>query len=109
MLITMIHFLYPTCTLFSYTGNILFLHVECCCFLKGLQNVQQMWAPKPEPIAGVPPGLEYLTMVDQLLVKQQIELLEGMLIKLACCFLLLKQYHLIVIAKYMAIDFFVRK
>nr|XP_022340667.1 phospholipid scramblase 2-like isoform X1 [Crassostrea virginica] len=43
----------------------------------GLQNVQQMWAPKPEPIAGVPPGLEYLTMVDQLLVKQQIELLEA--------------------------------
>lgn len=44
----------------------------------GLQNVQQMWVARPEPIAGCPPGLEYLTMVDQLLVKQQIELLEGL-------------------------------
>ncbi|XP_056008815.1 phospholipid scramblase 2-like isoform X3 [Ostrea edulis] len=43
----------------------------------GLQNVQQMWVARPEPIAGCPPGLEYLTMVDQLLVKQQIELLEA--------------------------------
>lgn len=43
----------------------------------GLQNVQQQWVPKPEPITGVPPGLEYLTQVDQLLIKQQIELLEA--------------------------------
>ena len=26
---------------------------------------------------GCPPGLEYLTMVDQILVKQQVELWEG--------------------------------
>ncbi|XP_061196529.1 phospholipid scramblase 2-like [Saccostrea echinata] len=37
---------------------------------------QQVWAPRPEPIPGCPPGLEYLTTVDQLLVKQQTELLE---------------------------------
>jgi len=31
---------------------------------------------RPEAIAGIPPGLEYLTQVDQLLVKQRKELLE---------------------------------
>lgn len=29
------------------------------------------------PPSGCPPGLEYLTQIDQLLVKQQVELLEG--------------------------------
>lgn len=33
---------------------------------------------KPETIPGCPPGLEYLTQIDQLLVHQQIELLEGL-------------------------------
>jgi hypothetical protein len=33
--------------------------------------------PVPPPIAGIPPGLEYLTTIDQLLVHQQVELLEG--------------------------------
>ena len=28
---------------------------------------------------GCPPGLEYLTQVDQLLVQQKVELLEGMI------------------------------
>lgn len=36
-----------------------------------------MWMARPEPIPGCPPGLEYLTSVDQLLVKQQIEILES--------------------------------
>ena len=31
----------------------------------------------PQAIPGCPPGLEYLTQVDQLLVNQQIELLES--------------------------------
>ena len=36
------------------------------------------WMPPPGGAPpGCPPGLEYLTMVDQLIVKQQIELLEG--------------------------------
>lgn len=35
-----------------------------------------MPAPQ-EVVPGCPPGLEYLTQIDQLLVNQQIELLEG--------------------------------
>ena len=42
--------------------------------------IQVNWMPMPENVApGCPPGLEYLTQVDQLLVHQQIELLECML------------------------------
>lgn len=38
---------------------------------------QVQWMPPPqETIPGCPPGLEYLTQIDQLLVHQQIELLE---------------------------------
>ena len=40
---------------------------------------QQQWMAKPQGIPGCPPGLEYLAQVDQLLVKQQVELLEGKL------------------------------
>lgn len=32
---------------------------------------------KPPSIPGCPPGLEYLTQINQLQVKQQMELLEG--------------------------------
>ena len=42
---------------------------------------QQQWLARPEPITGCPPGLEYLTTLDQMLVKQQIEILEGAVIK----------------------------
>ena len=35
-----------------------------------------MTVTQPPP-AGCPPGLEYLTAIDELIVKQQIELLEG--------------------------------
>jgi hypothetical protein len=31
----------------------------------------------PPPIPGIPPGLEYLTRIDQLLVHQQVEMFEG--------------------------------
>lgn len=31
----------------------------------------------PQGIPNCPPGLEYLTMIDQLLVRQQVEVLEG--------------------------------
>ena len=34
------------------------------------------WMCRPPGGAGCPPGLEYLTTIDQLLVKQEIELLE---------------------------------
>lgn len=40
------------------------------------QPQQTQWMGKPEAIPGCPPGLEYLTQIDQLLVHQQIELLE---------------------------------
>ncbi|XP_019864431.1 PREDICTED: phospholipid scramblase 2-like isoform X2 [Amphimedon queenslandica] len=40
---------------------------------------QVQWMPPPQQgLPGCPPGLEYLTQVDQLLVNQQIELLEIM-------------------------------
>ena len=37
------------------------------------------WMTIPQAPPGCPPGLEYLTQIDQVLVKQQVELLEGML------------------------------
>ena len=36
-----------------------------------------VWMTRPQPIPGCPAGLEYLTSIDQLLVKQQRELLES--------------------------------
>ena len=38
---------------------------------------QVIWMPAPQAPLGCPPGLEYLTTIDQVLVQQQIELLEG--------------------------------
>lgn len=43
------------------------------------QPQQVVWMARPETIPGCPAGLEYLTQIDQLLVKQQIELLESKL------------------------------
>ena len=54
--------------------------------LPGSQPV--VWMTKPQPIPGCPVGLEYLTSIDQLLVKQQIELLEGKLWLFAVCLVL---------------------
>ena len=34
-------------------------------------------APPPQAPPNCPPGLEYLTLVDQLLVKQKVEMLEA--------------------------------
>jgi len=36
------------------------------------------WMPLPATLPGVPAGLAYLTQVDQLLVHQLVEILEGM-------------------------------
>ena len=36
-----------------------------------------MWMPAPQAPVGCPPGLEYLTQIDQILVHQQIELFES--------------------------------
>ena len=38
---------------------------------------QGQWMQAPPAPVNCPPGLEYLTQIDQLLVKQQVELLEG--------------------------------
>lgn len=38
---------------------------------------QAGWVPRPTQPTNCPPGLEYLTMIDQLLVKQKVELLEA--------------------------------
>lgn len=38
---------------------------------------QTQWMAKPGSIMGCPPGLEYLTQLDQLLIHQQVELLEA--------------------------------
>ena len=44
--------------------------------LTGQVQMQMMAAP-PEAPPNCPPGLEYLTMIDQLLVKQKVEMLEA--------------------------------
>ena len=35
------------------------------------------YMPAPAAMSGVPPGLEYLSQIDQLLINQQVELLES--------------------------------
>ena len=42
------------------------------------QTKQVEWMPPPQGIANCPPGLEYLTQIDQVLVHQQVELWELM-------------------------------
>ena len=38
---------------------------------------QVNWMPAPQAPIGCPPGLEYLLAVDQILIHQQVELVEG--------------------------------
>ncbi|XP_065887721.1 phospholipid scramblase 1-like [Dysidea avara] len=40
------------------------------------QKQEATWMPAPQAPVGCPPGLEYLTQLDQILVNQQVELLE---------------------------------
>ena len=46
-----------------------------CCIM--YDHFSVAWMTKPAAPPGCPPGLEYLSQVDQLIVKQQIELLES--------------------------------
>jgi len=39
--------------------------------------IPQQWMPIPTKIPGCPPGLEYLTVLDQLLIHQDVELVEA--------------------------------
>jgi len=48
------------------------------------QQQQVQWMPTPQAPVGCPPGLEYLTQIDQLLVNQQVELLERKLKTIEC-------------------------
>ena len=41
----------------------------------------QQWMVMPVGVVGCPPGLEYLSQIDQVLVHQQVELFEGVLYK----------------------------
>ena len=41
------------------------------------EDVAGQWMERPQGIPVCPPGLEYLCYIDQLLVKQQVELFEG--------------------------------
>ena len=49
------------------------------CALVHIGKAPPQYMPAPATMAGVPPGLEYLSQIDQLLVNQQIELLESKL------------------------------
>ena len=53
------------------------------------QPQQVVWMQRPQLIPGCPPGLEYLTQIDQLLVKQQFEILESLYIAKNLLFLFL--------------------
>ena len=43
---------------------------------KNAKQKEIQWMDAPQAPTGCPPGLEYLTQIDQLLVQQQVELLE---------------------------------
>jgi len=47
--------------------------------LNAFSFIVQYAPPTTYANPAIPPGLEYLTMIDQLLVKQKVELLEGIL------------------------------
>lgn len=58
----------------SYKNRYVYFRLYCIDFIfAGDQWMQMTMQPPPN----CPPGLEYLTQIDQLIVKQQVELLEG--------------------------------
>ena len=40
-------------------------------------SIAIQWMPRPNPIPGCPPGLEYLMQIDKILVQQLVDMLEG--------------------------------
>lgn len=56
----------------SQTGQ----HVHVRDLPKPAKGMEVALMPQPQGIPGCPPGLEYLTQLDQLIIKQQVELLE---------------------------------
>lgn len=63
-----------TCIITRYHNNSIIMRLPLIIIVVSEPN----WMPVPEEtIPGCPPGLEYLTKIDQLLVHQQIEVFEG--------------------------------
>lgn len=57
-----------------------------------------MFGIGPPPPADCPPGLEYLAAIDQLLVKQKIELFEGKSVnEIRILFIIIYCYYLILV------------
>jgi len=52
------------------------IHARDIAKMQQVPGSQIVMMPQPQAMPGCPPGLEYLTQLDQLIIKQQVELLE---------------------------------
>jgi hypothetical protein len=76
---------------------------DACCSTDvclAVVNQQPNLMPAPAAVAGTPVGLEYLTMIDQLLVHQQVELWEGNQPAICRCVLYVDTWAIFVSAKH---------